>query len=378
MNSNSEELYNRIIGKLVDVVNAKNIAELRNWVWVVVGILQSKSVSLGKIATHIPGETHAESRVTTIRRWLMNLHVDVWSFYKPVLEQALADWKSEVADVILDGVMIGGDRWQILRLSLAHGNRAIPIRWIVVPGTGIPTAEKLEKMLTDAAEFLRPRVKEVKFLADRGFRDCDWGQMCLKLGWHFDIRTANNTIVTLKNGCICRINELGVQQGQQRFFQDVLFTQDLKLCANLSVTWTTGDDKHAAELLAVVSDQCACPPRLREYGVRMDTEQSFRDDKSGGFDMADTRLQHADRLERLLLALAIAKLWCHELGEEVLANGEEARKAIDPGSTRELSIFQLGFRWLLHCLSTHIDQLASFQAHLSPLQLSPVFHSGSQ
>jgi hypothetical protein len=377
MNS-SEELYNRMIKKLVDLVDARNIAELRNWVWVVVGILQSKSVSLSKIATHVPGETQAESRVTTIRRWLMNLHVDVWSFYEPVLEQALIDWKSEVAHVILDGVMIGGDRWQILRLSVVHGYRAIPIHWIVVPGTGIPAAEKLEKMLTDTAVFLRPKVKEVIFLADRGFRDCDWAQMCLKLGWHYVIRMTNNTIVTLKDGRNCRIDELGVQLGQQRFFQDVWLTKDMKLCANLSVSWTAGDDKHAPELLSVVSDQRACPPRLRDYGMRMDTEQSFRDDKSGGFDMADTRLQHADRLERLLLALAIAKLWCHELGEQILANGEDARRAIDPGPTRELSIFQLGFRWLLHCLSTHIDQLASFQAHLSPLHLLPVVQSGSQ
>ena len=111
------------------------------------------------------------------------------------------------------------------------------------------------------------------------------------------------------------------------------------MCANLSVTWTSGYEKHAPELLAVMSDQRACRARLREYGVRMGTEESFRDDKSGGFDMADTRLMHAERLERLLLALAIAKLWCHELGEQVLAEGETARRAIDPGSERELSLF---------------------------------------
>ena len=81
----------------------------------------------------------------------------------------LKDRESEVADVILDGVMLGGDRWKILRLSIVHGHPAIPIHWIVVPGTGIPTEEKLEKILRDTAEFLRPRGKEVRFLADRGF-----------------------------------------------------------------------------------------------------------------------------------------------------------------------------------------------------------------
>ena len=314
--SNSEELYSRLQGTLSTLVKVRNIAELKNWIWIVVGILQSESVALSKIATYIPGETQAESRVTKIRRWLMNFHVDVWSFYKPVLEHALKDWQNEIANIILDGVMVGGGRWQILRLSLAHGQRAIPLAWLVVPGTGIPQVEKLEEMLTRTAEFLRSRVKTVNFLADRGFRDCDWAKLCLKLGWHYDIRTANNTFVTLRDGRYRRIDELGLQPGQRYYFQDVLFTQDIQLCANLSVLWTDGDAKHAPELLAIVSDQRACRTRLREYSVRMDAEQSFRDDKSGGFDMADTHLLHAERLERLLLALAIAKLWCHELGEQ--------------------------------------------------------------
>lgn len=376
--SSSDELYQRLIGTMGTLVSVKHIAELKNWIWIVVGILQSESIALSKIATYIPGETQAESRVTMIRRWLKNFHVDVWSFYKPVLEHALEDWTSGSANLILDGVMVGGDRWQILRLSLEHGHRAIPIGWVVVPGTGIPSVEKLEKMLSRAAEFLRPRVKEVRFLADRGFRDCDWAQLCQKLGWHYDIRTANNTLVTLKDGRCCSIAELGVEKGQRGYFQEVLFTQEAKLCANLSVTWTEGDENHSPELLAVVSDQIACRARLREYGIRMVTEESFRDDKSGGFDMADTRLLHAERLERLLLALAIAKLWCHELGEQVLKDGEPTRRAIDPGAQRELSIFQLGFRWLQRCLSTQIDHLPSFQAHLSPLSFAPVVQSGSQ
>lgn len=71
-------------------------------------------------------------------------------------------------------------------------------------------------------------------------------------------------------------------------------------------------------MVAVMTNQIACRARLREYAKRMSIEQSFRDDKSGGFDLERTRLQHADRVNRLLLATAIATLWCHELGEFVL------------------------------------------------------------
>jgi hypothetical protein len=106
----------------------------------------------------------------------------------------------------------------------------------------------------------------------------------------------------------------------------------------------------------------------------------FRDDQSGGFDMEHTQLQHPERLERLclhtaqhvLLALALATLWCHELGEHVLVQGEACRREIDAGAERELSLFQLGLRWLQRCVSTSIARLSCFRAVLKPIRLPPV------
>jgi hypothetical protein len=374
--SSSKELYTRLINTLSPLVSVAHIAHLTNWVWIVVGILQANSMALSRIATHIPGDAKAESRVTTIRRWLKNFRVDVWEFYRPVLEQTLQGWQTVTAIVILDGVMVFGDRWQVFRLSLAHGGRAIPLVWLVLPGKGLTQMEKLETMLRRAAAFLNPRVKHVIFLADSGFRDCDWAQLCLKIGWNYAIRIAGNTYVTLNNDWYGSIQQLGVQPGQRRYYQQVWLTQDRKLFTNLSVTWTPGDEKNPPELLALISSQPAARARLREYAVRMHTEESFRDDKSGGFDMAHTRLQHADRLERLLLALAIAKLWCHELGEQVLEHGEACRRTIDPGPTRELSVFQLGLRWLKRCLSTNLNLLPAFMARLSPLKHLVIVSAG--
>lgn len=374
--SSSQELYNHLIETIRPLVEISPIGHLNNWMWIVVGILQSNSLALSQIALHIPGHANAESRVATIRRWLQDRQVNVWTYYQPVLEHVLASWRAVEATVILDGVEVYGDRLQIFRLSLRHGCRAIPLVWTVFPGQGLAQVEKLEAMLTRAAQFLRPRVKQVRFLADCGFRDGDWAVLCLKLGWNYDIRVADNTIVNLSNYPSCRIDEMGVQLGQRRYFQNVQLTRKAKLSTNLSVTWTEGDPQHAPELLAVMSNQVADHQRLREYGWRMSIEQSFRDDQSGGFDMEHTRLQRPDELERLLLALAIATLWCHELGEYVLTQGETCRREIDPGSERELSLFQLGLRWLKRCVSTDITRLPIFKARLLPFKLKPNVNSG--
>jgi hypothetical protein len=224
---------------------------------------------------HIPGGSpNEDSRVTTIRRWLKNPHIDVWEFYRPLLEHTLQGWAAVEAVVILDGVLVFGDRLQIFRLSLRHGNRAIPLVWTVIPGEGLTQMQKLEAMLTRAAIFLAPRVKSVRFLADAGFRDCDWAELCLKLGWHYNIRIPYSTRVWLASGVYCRIDELGVRRDQRRYFQEVALTAEAKLQTNLSVTWSVGDAHEPPRLVPVISDQAAARCRLTEYGWRMDIEES--------------------------------------------------------------------------------------------------------
>ena len=213
-------------------------------------------------------------------------------------------------------------------------------------------------------------MKRVTFLADAGFRDCDWAQLCEELGWHYAIRMACNTYLTFPDGHSDRLDNL-VPVNCNRYFQNVLLTHEAKLQANVSVTWTT-DKQGEPEMVAIMTDQIACRARLREYSGRMSIEQSFRDDKSGGFDMEHTRLQHAQRIDHLLLAIAIATLWCHELGEFVLKQGDHARCQVDPAHERTLSLFQLGLRWLKRTLATGFYCLPHFQAILSNLKLKPV------
>ena len=368
--SSSQELYNRLNEKLRALVPVKNRKQLTNWIWMIVGILQSQSSNLSQIANYLPMETKAESRVTLIRRWLMNPQVKVWTFYKQVLEHVLSGWSTVEAYLILDGVMVFGDRWQILRVSLRHGCRAIPIAWTIVEGKGLVKVNRLKSMLEKVQRFLKRYVKRVTLLADAGFRDCDWAQLCEELGWNYAIRIACNTYITVPDGTSDRLDNW-VPVNRNRYFQNVLLTRETKLQTNVSVTWTT-DAKGKPEMVAIITDQIACRARLREYSFRMSIEQSFRDDKSGGFDLEHTRLQHAQRIDHLLLAMAIATLWCHELGEFVLKQGEPARCLVDPAHERTLSLFQLGLRWLKRILATGLHFLPDFQALLSNLKLKPV------
>lgn len=370
----SYELYDRLSEQMTDLMQSQvsNIKQLTNLIWLATCIINGETISLGKLVTYLAGDALASSRVTRIRRWLMNPHVDVWQLYEPLLKHILKDWQAKTVSVILDGSMVFGDRLQIFRLSLAHGNRAIPLWWVVLPGKGLVKSEKLSELFTRVAKFLNPYAEQVLFLADCGFRSYDWVELCQSVGWQYRIRIARSTHIHLRTGRTVRLDALTIKRGRIVCFNTVRLTLTRQFVTHVSITWSRGDANTDPELVIVVSDQRASPDRLREYAVRMDIEQSFKDDKSAGFDIDHTRLQHPERLERLLLAVAIATIWCHELGEFVLQQGESARRLIDPGFTRALSLFQLGLRWLKHALAVLLDSLPPFQAILSNIDLPPV------
>jgi hypothetical protein len=366
----SAELYTRVFTKLRAVHPEPHLKRIANWVWIIVGVILSHSVHLSQIAQHIPSEAQAAGRIAQVRRWLKNKFINVPAFYRPLITEALREWANKDVFVILDGCLVNHEALQFFRLSLSHCFRAIPLTWLTVPGPGLITVEKCDALLMEAAQLLR-HVATVTFLADRGFRDKDWATKCRKLRWNYGIRVANNTTVTLADGRVLAVDTLGVKPGRARYFQKVRLTADADWLCNLAVTWTRATPKQPAELCAIAMNLPATARTLKDYLKRMHIEQSFRDDKSGSFDLEATKLTEPERLNHLLLAIAVATLWIYEIGEQVLR--AKARSEIDPAFKRQLSVFQIGWRKLRRWITCQTSTLPFLTLRLSPFRLAPAW-----
>jgi hypothetical protein len=55
---------------------------------------------------------------------------------------------------------------------------------------------------------------------------------------------------------------------------------------------------------------------VRDYASRWGIEPMFSDFKGRGFQLEDTQLRAADRLDRLLAIMALAMYWCVRVGQE--------------------------------------------------------------
>ena len=152
-------------------------------------------------------------------------------------------------------------------------------------------------------------MRRVTFLADRGYRSRDWARNCGKLKGDDIIRVANTTTITFRDGRTTTAEQLVIKKGGCRYLTNVRLTLEADWECNLAITWTRATSKCPAELCVVMTNLHADGWVLRHYMGRMHIEESFRDDKSGGFDRDASRLTDPKRLDALLLALAIAVLW---------------------------------------------------------------------
>jgi len=91
--------------------------------------------------------------------------------------------------IILDATSVHRGKLQVLRLSLAHCLRALPLAWLVLSGPGLVGVACAAALFSEAALLLK-HVGPMTFLADRGFRSSAWAEKCLKMGWNY-IRKAS-------------------------------------------------------------------------------------------------------------------------------------------------------------------------------------------
>jgi hypothetical protein len=192
----------------------------------------------------------------------------------------------------------------------------------------------------DQVRAIIPVGQVVTLLADRGFVHERLLHYLLQQRWHFRLRLPADTLVHLKNSSVSAVRDLCPPAGEVRFFQQVsiLGTAVGPVSLALACLLEQPDDPWF-----VASSEPTDARTLQEYGLRFDIEETFRDEKSGGYQLQTSRLATPGALERLLLILALTTLYLTSLGVGVVQ--ADKRRWVDPHWGRGLSYLQLGWRW---------------------------------
>jgi len=227
-------------------------------------MLDVRSANLVDLAAGLPRDAdRTDMRFQWISRFLSNTLVVSDIVMEPYARAVLERMAEAGAPLvlILDQSKVS-DRFQVLMLAVRFGERALPLAWRVRGDRG----------------------------GDRGW--------CQVHGWGYRLRLKGNLTVFDQTG---RTTTGACARERVLALKDVALTAK-RARTNIGIIHDPG---HPEPWIIAMSD----PPgylKTLDYGQRWGIEPMFSDFKSRGFGLEHTQIRHADRVDRLILVMALA------------------------------------------------------------------------
>jgi len=338
----------------------------------VAAALRVQRVSLANIGRMMQGS--AKHQIKRCWRFCANERVETADAMRGIVTRLLKKrGKKKKLLVAVDWVDIKG--FQTLLASIVLKGRSTPIAWASTTNhvyDGHRSRNAFEESLLLVLRDMIPRSIKVVILADRGFGRTALATFCQQQGFGYVIRIQPSVTVRL-HGFHGKLLDYPVYKGIAKVLKRVSYRSDGAVTQNVVIHWRRNLPKKrdrrrnwrlpADECWFLMSDQPGSAHQLcKLYGRRMTIEQLFRDDKSkrNGWSLRDTQITKPDRIDRLLLILAIAYLLLCGVG--LIAKQQFTPSAwCSTNRDKECSIYTIG---LIMLEKTDASPPAAFAAVL--------------
>ena len=342
MNEN-QQLHTDLLHALLPIIPRtayQDLRRLNTLVWAMVGLSLTHTVRLDAWAEVLEDRAqYAASRVRRFSRWLHHPAISPPQWYEPVLQTALIDWPlDQRLYVALDTTAL--TPFVLIRASLVYRGRAISVAWRALRHRSTQVSFEAYQPVLDQVCAIIPAGQVITLLADRGFMHERLLHYLQEHQWHFRLRLPGNTLVHLGAQQVSAVRDLCPPAGQDRFFHEVSILGAAVGPVHLALACLLDQPD---DPWFVASSEPTDARTLDEYGLRFDIEESFRDEKTGGYQLHSSQLATPEALERLILILAMTTLHLTSLGVGVVHAGK--RRWVDPHWERRVSYVKLGWRW---------------------------------
>ena len=282
--------------------------------------IELERVSMASIGRAILGT--AKHQIKRCWRFCANERIETADAMRGVLKRVLRKRKRPLI-VSLDWTDLR--QFQTLMASIVIKGRSVPICWascLKHTYNGHRSRNAFEESLLRVLRTMIPQGQRVILLADRGFGRTELARFCQTQGFDYVIRICPN--VHVRCGSYAgKLIDYPVKRGLCKLLKDVIYrSQNEPVTQNIVVRWVSGLPEKRDECWFLMSSLRAGPARISKlYGKRMTIEELFRDTKNkrNGWALRDLRITRADRLDRLLLIVALAYLLLCGIGLLALA-----------------------------------------------------------
>jgi hypothetical protein len=340
---NSLQLHRQLVQHLTTIGVHATQPQRVNLAFLCQALAVSPNCHLATLALGLPLPGQREHLIQHLRRFLKNDHVHPVDCYGPVVRHVFAHWSGSEVSLVMDRTDLE-DRWSVLTLGAAYQKRLVPLAWDVLSFGGT-SADRQIGLLKRVRPYLpAPEQVRVNFYGDCEFRAVPLQQTCKDFGWHWQVGLKSDVYFQSPDGVWQALRDLNVQPGQRRYLQGVALTQEHTFGpVNLMADWSPNQDSPRYWAL----DQTANVQAWRRGRKRYWIEPTFRDWKSYGFDLEKSKLDDAERLNSLLLGMALTTVWMIHIGDWLIHQGR--RQELAPLDKADYSLFRLGRDYVQRC-----------------------------
>lgn len=331
-----DQLYRNLTTELKRRLPGASQPQVRNLALLTQALVFSPDCHLANLALELPLVGQRDNLIQRLDRFLANSRLSRRVHYLPLVGQLLQSWPDREVNLVLDRTDLGQQR-SILVLALAFEHRAIPLTWRLLPFGG--TGAEVQLALLQEIEPLVPQSdqKRVMLLGDTEFRAVQLQGYCRSQGWGWQVGVKSDTLYHRGDGRWQALASIPIQPGQRRYLHHLTLTQTAAFGpVHLLVDWTYQTDRPRY----LVCHRPTSRYTWRWGRKRFWIEPLFRDWKSYGFDLEASQLGHDQRLDHLLIGMAVATLWLLHLGHWVIASGR--RSWLQANHRHDYSLFRLG------------------------------------
>jgi hypothetical protein len=292
---------------VLTVCSALRLSQAKTLADLTAAALHVGRCTLAALGRRLLGPTVTKHRIKRAWRFCANSRVHVCTAMRGVLRQLCHRRNKRPLLIALDWTEIR--TFHMLMASVVLKGRSLPLLWESYPEWRIRKSQNaLEEGMLLLLRDSIPREVPVVLLADRGFGRTELVRTCQHWGLHFLIRIKSDVYIR-HSSYRGLLHDYPVKKGMRRLLRGVDYRKQDPVTLNLVVRWKPGLPTRRDEPWFLVTDLEGAPARLTDlYGRRMTIEELFRDGKNrrNGWALRNTQLTKAERVDRLMLVLALA------------------------------------------------------------------------
>lgn len=320
-----------------------NLARLKLISHFIIALCKVQTVTFEKLANAFDTKSDTNSSLRRIQRFIANYSLDsdliarlVFNLLplqdKLILTIDRTNWK------------FGQTNINIFMLGIVYKGVAFPLLFTMLDKRGNSNCKERINLINRFINlFGKDVIKSV--VADREFVGEDWFAFLNRNEIKYYIRIRNNFKVFLphKNKEVKASHLFNRFKINQYVYYQKIVKVNGELCYLSGCKLSPKNNKE--EFLIIVSFNK--PEKAKEhYQKRWQIEMCFKSMKSSGFDIEKTHLQDPKRIEKLILLIMVAFVWCYKIG--IYLHQIKPIK-IKKHGRKAKSIFKYGLTFLANC-----------------------------